>query len=198
MPLIDPLTYALTLPALVKYLLIFIATPIGGPVLILGAGFLLYTGDLEFIPLLFTFALAELATDCLWYYLGYKYADASIHRFGKFFSVTPELFASVKEQLSERQIPVLFTAKVAMNFGLAIPIFITAGAAKVPFLRYLAVNAAGEIILVAALLSAGFFLSEISSYLADAFRIAFLIFAAFIVGALAYGFSRYTTRKVLD
>lgn len=198
MPLPPLLEQALALGALWKYLLIFIATPLGGPTLILATGFLLRLDLLEFLPLFLVLALGELLLDALWYYIGYSHADRLVMRWGKFFGLTPAVFNKAKELLHKYHGSVLFTSKVMMGFGMIIAILITAGATRMPFWRYMAINAVGEVVWLCAILGIGYSLGEFYIHVADDFKVLFLVGAAVAITAVLYGGSRYMRGKVLD
>ena len=74
------LAYIVIIFSSLKYVLIFLATPIGGPTLILGAGVLLHEGLLSLPPLFAAIALGELTQDILWYFLGYRYGDRFVEK----------------------------------------------------------------------------------------------------------------------
>jgi membrane protein DedA with SNARE-associated domain len=178
-----------------KYAAVFITTPIGGPPFVLATGFLLENGYLQFIPLLFTVAAAELAIDTLWYGIGRKYAARFIASYGKYFSVTAELFDKAKGLFERYDAYILLISKITMGFGLVIPILLTAGASRVSFIKYLLLNALGEIILVATLLSLGYYLGSLTQYVAQGFRIAFIAGTIALFTALFFGVSRYLRKK---
>ena len=192
-------TSALDLGWYLKYPLIFLMTPIGGPALILVAGFLLYQGVLEFIPLFIAIALGELTQDTLWYWLGYVHGDGIIRKWGRFLNVSAEFFEKIKSRMIRHDTAVLLGSKMTLGFFTA-PIIVlsTAGAARVPFWRYLFLNFLGEILWLTAMLSVGYFFGHLYSQIVEHLKIVFIVGLVILVALALYGFSKYIRKKVMS
>ena len=137
------LAYIVIIFSSLKYVLIFLATPIGGPTLILGAGVLLHEGLLSLPPLFAAIALGELTQDILWYFLGYRYGDRFVEK-GQIFQ---RLLKNSKISKS------LFCGTVSdwywckINDGVLPHHFrvVVVGAARMYFGKYIALNLLGEL-----------------------------------------------------
>ena len=191
------LVYSLTIAGQFKYGLIFIGTVIEGPILMLATGFFLRFGVFSLLPLYVSLVAGDLAADIGWYFLGYYFADPLIQKHGKFLGVTPEVFERVKKMLNENQTKILLGSKLTIGFGLALGVVIVAGATHIPFKKYLLLNTIGEMVLVAIMLSIGYFLGHLSTYVADGFKWLFIGAGIVTIGAAGYGFSRYIKSRTL-
>ena len=71
-----------------------------------------------------------------------------------------------------------------------------AGASRVPFRTYLFLNIVGELVLVTSLLVVGYYFGGLYSYIADSFKIWFLVAGVLVIGSVIYGFSRYMKARI--
>ena len=190
------LSYALAVAGAFKYPIIFIGTIVEGPLLMIASGFLLRLGVLSLIPLYFTLWAADLLADIGWYYVGYFFADRFVARFGRYFGVTPELFAKAKGLFARYHDKILLISKATIGFGMALGTLIAAGATRVPIRRFIALNAIGELGLVAFLLAVGYFFGQLYGSIAGGFKFVFAAAAALVAVAFVFGFSRYMKGRI--
>jgi membrane protein DedA with SNARE-associated domain len=197
MPVPAILAYAITFTVSAKYIIIFLATTFGGPLLMLASGFLLHEGIFDLIPIFLVLSLGELTWDAGWYLVGYSYADRFIERFGRFFGFTPGMFQSAKEIFARYHGLTLFMNKLLMGLGMGIAVLVTGGATKISFLRYMLYNALGEVIWVSTMLYIGYFYAGLYGNVANSLKLLFLVGTIVAILALALGTSRYLRRKAL-
>ena len=122
------------------------------------AGVLLKLEALKLVPTVIALAAGELGGDVLWYYLGRKYGESFIGRYGRYVGIKPHVVSRVKTLFADHHDIILFTSKLTAGFGFAVPVLFTAGLSRVPFRRYMMLNVAGQFLWTAGLLSIGYFL----------------------------------------
>src|SRR3989344_4105934 len=157
-----------------KYALMAPAAFLLGPPVTLFSGFLLRLGSVELVPTWLALAAGELAGDVLWYWLGWRYGDSFVARFGRYVGITPHAIENVKHMFNRYHDAI---------------IFFTAGLSHVPFRRYMLLNIAGQVIWTSGLLAAGFFagniFASVNSVIGKIFSVAVVILvlvALFVFG----------------
>jgi membrane protein DedA with SNARE-associated domain len=191
------LAYILTFASTWRYPLLIVGTIVEGPVLMIASGILLRTGIFTLVPLFLVLVIGDLVADIFWYYVGYYFAEPLIRRYGHFFGLSPEKFAVAKELFQRYHTKILLISKVTIGFGMALATLVAAGATRVPFRIYLLLNFIGEVILVAILMSIGYFFGEVYTRISGDLKIAFIIAVIVLAGGATYGFSRYIKNKIL-
>lgn len=182
---------------LVSWLLAYrypIAYPLAiveGPVLMMICGFLVRIGFFDFWPIYFILMAGDLTGDIVWYQIGRHGARRFIERFGKFFSVTEEGLLRGERFFHDHQIKILFISKITMGFGFALATLMAAGAARVPFKKYMLINFLGQFVWTAFLMSIGFFLGQLYTLVDKSLQWAFIVATIVIIGLLAFGFGKY-------
>ena len=192
------LFYILTVTGQFKYPLVFLATLIEGPLLMIACGFLLHLHIFSLALLLLILILGDLTADIIWYYIGRFLLEPFLKKHGHFLSITPERLAQAKELFRRYHVKILFISKITVGFGLALAMLMAAGAMRIPFRTYFIINLIGEIILVVVLLTIGYFFGALYNLIADSFKISSLIVGAVIFLAFAFGFSRYLKNKIIN
>lgn len=191
------LASALAVAGEYRYLLLFVGTIVEGPVLMVACGFLLRLGVFEPVPMFVALASGDLVADVGWYYLGYWFLEPFARRYGHFFSVTPNTIERVKKLFHHYHDRILMISKLTIGFGMAIGVLMVAGASRVPFRRYLAINIAGEIIFVVIMLTLGYAFGHAYEYVTGVLRWFFIAGAAIITIGLVAGISRYARHKMV-
>lgn len=171
---------------------------IEGPVLMLASGFLVRLGFLEFWPIYLVLIAGDLTADALWYWIGHRGARPLIEKYGRFISVTEENVERAEKFFHNHQIKILFISKITMGFGFALATLIAAGAARVPFKKYLTVNFFGQFIWTGILMGAGYFLGHLYTVVDKGLRLAFAAAAFVIVAAAVYGFGKFMRKKFAE
>jgi len=178
-----------------KYALMAPAAFLLGPTVSLFSGFLLRLGYVELVPTWLALAAGELAGDVLWYWLGWRYGDSFVARFGRYVGITPHAIENVKHMFNRYHDAIIFFSKLTAAFGLAPAIFFTAGLSHVPFRRYMLLNIAGQVIWTSGLLAAGFFagniFASVNSVLGKIFSVAVVI----LVLVALFGFGTYLKKR---
>jgi len=197
MPIPSALAYALTFGVYGKYILIALAMPIGGPLLIFASGFLLRLHLVELVPIFIAIAGGELAMDIVWYYVGYSFTEDVIERYGKYVGITPDLFAKVQRLFARYRTMVLFVSKLIMGLGMGIALLIVAGSTRMHFGKYMFYNALGEVVWVSMVLFLGYFYAGLYVSVAGGLRWILVAATILVVGALMFGVSRYLRARAL-
>ena len=191
-------SYALAFAGQFKYPLLFVGVVVEGPILMIAAGFLLNQGVFSLAPLFFTLLIGDLVADVGWYYIGYYFVEPFLKRHGHFLSVTPALLEKAKGLFRQYHVKILLISKVTIGFGMALATVTAAGATRVPFKVFLLLNVIGEFILVAVLLTIGYFFGQIYTTIAGGFKIVFIVGAVLISLALLFGVSGYVKNKFMQ
>ena len=182
------------LASLVSEYSYFIMAPaifIFGPIVSLAAGILLRLDVIHLVPTCLALAAGELTADVLWYWVGRRYGESFVGRFGRYFGITPASITYAKELFAKHHDVIIFTSKLTAGFGFAVLILFTAGLSRVPFRRYMMLNIAGQFLWTAGLLSIGYFLGHIFLKVNDVFeKMALIALVALILLSLL-GFGRY-------
>jgi membrane protein DedA with SNARE-associated domain len=128
-----------------------------GPIISVICGILISQGQLNFWVVYLVVMLGDLIGDVIWYYLGYHFGYTFARKWGKRFGLTEEKISKVKEKFHTHTNFILFFSKITNGLGLALAVLFTAGLAKIPFKRYIAINIIGQCIWSGILLSIGYF-----------------------------------------
>lgn len=174
-----------------RYLLVYVLALFEGPMVMVASGILLKLNFFYFWPIYFALMLGDFTADLVWYWAGYYGGRPFVGRFGKYFSLSPEILEKLEDFFHKHQDKILFLSKITMGFGFAVATLFTAGLARVPFKRYALFNLLGGFIWTGILLSLGYFFGNLYTTIGKGFRVAFIIcLAAILLGAL-YGGGRY-------
>ena len=190
-----PLIAILEAAVLIKYPLLFLATILEGPVIMVAAGFLFHLGHFPLIPLFCVLVIADITGDIIWFFVGRHFLEPFLKRHGHFLSVTPELLEKAKDLFRRYNVKILFISKVTLGFGMALATLMAAGASGMRFRTYLFINLAGELFLVAGLMAVGYFFGQVYSSLESGLRVGFMVVAGAIAVAAIFGFSKYIKHK---
>jgi len=184
------------LVATYSYFVLAPAVFIFGPMVSLVAGVLLRLEVIAIVPTVLALAAGELASDILWYWLGRKYGETFVERYGRYFGITRSSVAYAKDLFSRHHDLIIFTSKITSGLGFGAVIMFTAGLSRVPFRRYMMLNIAGQFLWTAAMLSIGYFLGHIYLRVGDALEKMALFALVIIIIVSLIGFARYM-RSVL-
>jgi membrane protein DedA with SNARE-associated domain len=181
-----------------KYLLLFLAIVIEGPILMVASGFLILLGFFEPIPAFIIILAGDLLGDIIWYYIGYFFAEPFLNKYGKFFKLTPEIFEKAKGLFHKYHVKILLISKITIGFGMSLATLMAAGATHIPFRKYLMLNLIGEVILISILLSIGYFFGQLYNSIADTMKIYFVVGIVTVVGVSMYYASKYIKHTIID
>ena len=192
MPLASPIAQWLLA---FRYPIAYPLTIVEGPVVMLLSGFLVRLGFFAFWPIYLVLIAGDLTGDIVWYWVGRSGARTIINKYGRFLNLTEENVDRAEKFFHEHQVKILFISKITMGFGFALATLVAAGAAKVPFKKYLTINFIGEFIWAGILVGAGYFLGNLYTLVDKSLRIAFVVAAIVFLGLVAYGFSKFMGKR---
>ncbi len=191
------LSHALSLVAVLKYPLVSIGAFVEGPIVMIASGFLLRHHAFALLPLCIALIIGDLIGDILWYSVGYFLADPFLRKYGKYIGLNIEMFEKTKIAFLHHHQNILLISKMTLGFGIAKGILMAAGAARVPFKRFIVLNFIGELVLVAMLLSIGYFFGDLYSTIATQYRLVFVISLVIILVAMLIIVSRFMRKTFL-
>lgn len=167
-----------------------------GPSVSLVSGFFVRLGHLEIVPTYIALMTGELIGDVLWYWIGYRWGESFLNRFGRFVSITEKHVRIAQSLFHRYHTSILFISKITMGFGFAIAILFSAGLSRVPFRWYMTVNLFGQFIWSALLLGAGYALGQVYVNLSGILERIIIIAFSIIMVVLFIGFARYAAGQV--
>ncbi len=150
-----------TIHDILVYGLIAVVSFVEGPILAFVCGLLLHFNLIDLIPAYLALMIGDLLGDTFWYWIGRRFGLPFIRRFGHFFRVSEKDVLSVEKIFHAHKDTILIVSKVTMGFGFALVTLITAGLVRIPFNRYIIMNAAGQFVWTGALLSLGYLFSQL-------------------------------------
>lgn len=166
-----------------KYVLIFIGSYVEGSTVMVTTGLLWRLGTLSFWPGYLALLLGDVLSDIMWYFVGYYAAGPFFNRYGHWFGLTPETIAKVKRRFHHYHTKILIISKLTMGFGFAVPVLAVAGMLKVPFSRFLLINASGSLVWVLGNMAIGYYFGTVVLSIPREFQIAA---ALLVLGAFFY------------
>lgn len=174
-----------------RYVIAYPLAIVEGPILMMISGFLVRLGFFAFWPIYFVLMAGDLTGDVIWYYIGHRGARPFIDKYGRFFSVTEAGVQRAEQFFNKHQTKILFISKITMGFGFALATLMAAGAARVPFKKYMLINFLGQFVWTGFLMAIGFFLGHLYTLVDKGLRWAFILATVAIFAAAAYGFAKY-------
>jgi membrane protein DedA with SNARE-associated domain len=181
-----------------RYFAIFPLAVLEGPIVSVFCGFLLHFNYFDFWPLYLVLVLGDLVGDIIWYGIGYFGAKPLIHRYGHMVNLTEENMARIEKVFKRHQNKTILFSKMSMGMGFALVTLTTAGAIRIPFLNYVALNTLGGFFWSGILLAIGYFFGNLYLAIDRGFRIAFLVMVACLFIAALFGFKRYVKNRVIQ
>ena len=123
-----------------RYFVLFPIAVVEGPIISIIAGFLCSQGYLDFFPTYLLLVCADLAGDTVYYLIGYYGRKKFFNRFGRYVGVTPERLAALEGKFTAHGGKTLLAGKVTQVAGGGI--LVAAGAAHMPYWRFMGFNLA--------------------------------------------------------
>jgi membrane protein DedA with SNARE-associated domain len=191
------LSSIVALGAFLKYPMIAVVAPFGGPLFIMACGFFLHEGLVGFPEILIAVAVGDLAMDSFWYLVGYRYAHNFIKRYGQRFGFTEKRFEDAKRFFSRHGIFILFLAKLSAGLGLIQLVLISAGVSRIRFWKYFLVTTAGELAWVSFILYLGYRYADLYGTLRNDFKALALAGTLLILLPITIIVSRYVRTRAL-
>ena len=150
---------------------------------------------LALIPAYAALMLGDLIGDVFWYWIGRKYGLSFVRRYGKYLHLDEQHAATVEEIFHKHSSWIIILSKVTMGFGFALITLITAGMSRIPFRRYILLNAIGQFVWTAIIMALGFFLSHLFVTVDNLFaRISVVAFALVFVVCI-YRYAKFIRSK---
>ena len=180
-----------------KYALIVPVAIVGGPPFSILLGFVVRFSALTFVPTYICLMLGELVGDVGWYWIGYKYGERFIKRFGKYVSITDKHVEVVKKMFEKHHMKILTISKLTTGLGFAPIVLFTAGMSRVSFRKYIEVNVLWQFIWSILLLGIGYYFGNIYIQVGNGFGQAELVVAFVILFLCAAGFAKYVRDRIM-
>ena len=196
MPHVLPLQLITMLGHYGYWVLIPIAV-IEGPAITMVAGALVAAGQMDGVTACVLLVLADLVGDLLYYALG-RYGHGPLAgRISKWLKVTPEKLARLEQRFRANDWKLILIGKTQ---GLGSIILYFAGASRMPFGRYMALNLLGTVPKVIIFELIGYFLGlgVLSSAHYINYVTALMFGAAFILLGLYWVFRRYVWKDLVQ
>jgi membrane protein DedA with SNARE-associated domain len=196
----DPIALITTIATnhdVLVYGLIVIVTCVEGPIVSLICGFLLKAGVLYLIPAYLCLMAGDLAGDVIWYTLGYRFGYPFVKRLGKYFSLDIKKVETVQKMFNRYHNSILFISKLTTGLGFATVVLFTAGLSKVPFRRYMTLNAGGQIFWTGGLLLVGYELGNLYTSVGAKLDLLSIIATSIIIFLCIFGLGKYFSGRII-
>lgn len=180
-----------------RYVLIVPISVVGGPPFSILLGFIVRFSTLTFIPTYICLMLGELIGDIGWYWIGYRYGERFIKRFGRYVSITEKHVDVVKNMFEKYHMRILTVSKLTTGLGFAPIVLFTAGMSRVSFRRYLEINAVWQCVWSLILLGVGYFFGNIYIAVGNGFQRVELVVGFVILFLCVAGFAKYVRDRLL-
>ena len=179
------------------YALLFVLAVFEGPVIILFSGFILKMGVISLVPAAIVLGIGDLLGDAFWYGIGRRFGRGFIDRFGTYVSLTEKHLQTAEKALLRYHERIFLTTKTTSGFGLTPALILTAGMARVPFRKFIGVNALGEIGRLLIYLSIGYFFGHLYALIDSGVELVSFIVASAVFVLALFGFGAYLAKKML-
>lgn len=165
---------------------------------IMAGGVLAHEGVVRWWLMLPVCVLGVLSGDVALYWIGRHWGERVLSWRVVRFVLSPEREESLKAAYRRHGVKIVFTARHVM--GLRAAAFLTAGIARVPFGKFLAVDAAGALVGVPVSFGLAFFFTDqLEAIIADVHRIErWAVIIALVVAAAWIGVRAYRRSQALE
>ena len=195
--MLDWFVHIITYHPYIVYAIIVFVSFVEGPILSMICGLLLRIGYLDFPLTYASLMLGDLIGDVFWYYLGYFVGHKFIKRFGKYFSITEEGVQTVSTIFHTYKDYILIISKITMGFGFALVTLVTAGIVRIPFKRYITLNAMGQFVWTGLLMIVGYFLGQAYTTFDNIFSKTFIAAIFILVIVALFGYGKYVRSHMM-
>jgi membrane-associated protein len=189
--------HLINLIAQYKYLILFPAAIVEGPVLAMICGFLSRIGTLSFFYSYIILMAADLVGDAMWYGVGYHWGDGFLQRFGKYLGITPKMLEISNKFYQRYHNWILVISKLTMGLGVPFVVLISAGVAKINFKKYMMLNFLGQIIWTGGLMAIGYFLGNFYLVIYKKFETVSAVSLFVLLFILVFGVGKYIRHKII-
>lgn len=188
----------INLVAQYKYLILFPAAVIEGPVISMIAGFLSSLGTLSFLYAYIILMIADLTGDALWYAVGYYWGEGFLKRFGRFFGVTNQMVEITHKFYHRYHHWIIVISKLTMGLGIPFVILVSAGMAKIDFKKYMYLNFLGQIVWTGGLMAIGYFLGNFYLLVYQRFETVSAISLFVFLFIVVFGIGKYVRHRIIE
>lgn len=182
----------------IVYFLIIILACAEGPMLSVLCGILIRAGLFDFWPVYLALMFGDLIGDVIWYQIGKHLGHRFIARFGKYFNITEEKVVKATEIFHKHKNRILLISKITNGFGLALVTLVTAGMVRIPFRRYIALNAMGQLVWTGILLTAGYFFGNFYAQMEKFIGRANAVIIAVVAAVAIFYLYKYVRATILQ
>jgi len=190
------LTHVITNFPILVYGVIIIVSFVEGPILAVLCGVLYRLGFLHIIPVYIALMVGDLIGDCFWYWVGYHFGHRFVRRFGRYFSIHEKNINKVSQIFHSYRDTILIVSKLTMGLGFALVTLFTAGMVRIPFRRYITLNATGQLVWTAFLLGLGYLFGHLYATLDNVAGKVSVVALFIILFAALIGYGKYVRSKM--
>jgi membrane protein DedA with SNARE-associated domain len=165
-----------------KYLFLFPVAVIEGPIITVIAGFFVSLGILNFLLSYIVVVLGDLTGDIMFYYFGRFGREKFIDRWGRYIGASQERVEKLTAKMHDNTAKVMITGKSIEGTGALVQM--AAGAARIPFGRFLWYDAIPTIIKSFLYVLIGFYFGQAYVVIAQ-----YLDYASYIAIGAILGFA---------
>lgn len=169
-----------------KYVIIVPLITVVQPILAVAVGIM---GRLDLIDIPTAYAvlvLAALVGDAAWYWIGYKFGERFLAKFGRFVGLSPLHVHVAKILFHKHHAPILVISKLVNGLGLSVAVLFAAGMSRIPFGRFFLFNAIGEITWSGMMIIVGYFFGTLYLEMSDDLgRWSIVLLGGSIIAAIA-------------
>lgn len=162
-----------------KYLYLFPISVLEGPIISIIAGFLASTNALNFWVAYLILIAGDLVGDTIYYCLGHFGRKSFLDRWGHYIGVDEKKVEQLETHFFDHGIKTLLVGKITQLPGGAI--LVAAGAAKMPYYKFMATNFVVTLPKILVMLIIGFYFGKAYLTINNYFK-----YTALIVGALLF------------
>lgn len=178
------------------YAVILIVGLFEGPFVSMVCGAILAMGFLSFWPVYLALMLGDLVGDVIWYFIGNRFGEKFLARFGKYFGITERHVERVKNVFHVRKYSLLFLSKISNGLGFALAVLFSAGMSEVPFLQFIGINTLGQLVWSGGLIAVGYLFGDLYLKINSIMGRVSLVFLAAVVIFVAIRYVKYLQKKI--
>lgn len=180
---------------LYKYLAIFVAVFLEGPVVMTAVGFLIKLGYFQPIFAYVLLVFGDLASDIAWYYTGYFGLFNIFADFGKFIGFKKHISDRVAKLYRNNETKILFLSKVTMGLGFSLVVLVTAGILRVSLKKFTAINFLGGLVWTAVMVTLGYIFGSIYLTIEKGLRFSSLLILSILLLASLFSLGKFFRQK---
>ena len=181
-----------------RYIALVAGALIADPWVPLLSGVLVRGGFFTLIPTYLSIMAGALIGDALWYWIGFRYGDRFLGRFGRYFSITKEHVELTKHLFHRYHMSILLLSKLSMGLGFSIVILFTGGLARIPFRRFMIINIIGQLGWSGLLLGIGFLFSHLYLQVNNVLERVFIVAMSILLIFAFIGLTRFVRNRVME